>query len=178
MLILLSLLTLIAAWLARWWFWQRKRNEGRRVACSMTVAELHERLGLPQKKPVDLRDAAALGNALRDCGLRLLENEGDRLARKRRSGWWSLRILPGLVAVVLIFAMVTRHVAPGWVLACGMLVIALHVVLRVSNLGIELKAVKRAAAELERQRVFRRMSEEEAVLDCARASVWETILPW
>lgn len=144
----------------------------------MTVSELCERLGQPRKKPNELRDAAALGSALRDCGLRLLEQDGLALAKKRRTGWWSLKILPVLVAMVLVFAMVFQRIAPAWILAIGLLLIALHVVLRVSGLGVELKAVRRGLDEFEKKGRFRRMSEEEAVVDCAKASVWETILPW
>lgn len=148
------------------------------MECSLSVSELCEKLGQPRKKQCDLKDAAALGSALRECGLRLLEKDGFALAKKRRTGWWSLRILPGLLAVILIFASVTRRVAPLWVLAVGLFLIALHVLLRVSGIGVELKAVRRGFEELEKKGRLRRMSEEEAIVDCARASVWETILPW
>lgn len=178
LLIIIALLTLIAAWVARWWFWKRVRDKGRRVECSMTVSELYEKLGQPRKKPNDLRDAAALGSALRDCGLRLLEQDGLAVAKKRRTGWWSLKILPILVAVIFVFSLVFQRVAPAWIMAIGLLIIALHVALRVTGLGIELKAVRRGLDEFEKKGRFRRMSEEEAVVDCAKASVWETILPW
>lgn len=178
-LLLISLLTLIVAWVARWWFWSRSRDRGRRVECSLTESELREALGFPRKKPSEARDAATLGSALRECGLRLLEKDGMALARKRRTGWWSLKILPGLLAVILAFALVFQRVQPIWVLGVGLLVIALHVVLRVSGISVELKAVRRGLDELERKKArFRRMSEEEAVVECARASVWQTILPW
>lgn len=178
LLILISLLVLIAAWVARWWFWKRVRDKGRRVECSMTVSELCEKLGKPRKKLNELKDAAALGSALRDCGLRLLEGDGLALAKKRRTGWWSLKILPVLVAVIFVFSMIFQRIAPAWILAVGLLIIALHVVLRVIGLGVELKAVRRGLDEFEKKGGFRRMSEEEAIVDCARASVWETILPW
>ena len=177
-LIIIALLTLITAWIARWWFWKRVRDKGRRVECSMTVSELCEKLGQPRKKQNDLKDAAALGSAMRDCGLRLLEKDGLTLAKKRRTGWWSLKILPVLVAIIFVFALVFQRIAPAWILGVGLMVIALHVVLRVSGLGVELKAVRRGLEEFEKKGKFRRMSEEEAIVDCARASVWETILPW
>lgn len=177
-LILLSALTLIAAWAARWWFWWRVREQGRRTGCSMSVAELRERLGVKPGRYGELKDAAALGSALRDAGLRLLESDGDRTAKKRRTGWWSLRVLPGLAATVVIFSAVTRRVPFKWVLAIACVLIAGHVVLRVVGLSTELRAVRRAREELEKSGGFRRLSEEESVLACARASVWETVLPW
>ncbi|MFC7335680.1 hypothetical protein ACFQY0_00710 [Haloferula chungangensis] len=178
LLIVLSLLVLIAAWVARWWFWKRVRDKGRRVGCSMSVSELCDKLGQPRKKPNDVKDAAALGSALRDCGLRLLERDGLVLAKQRRTGWWSLKILPVLVGIIFVFSLIFQRVAPSWILAVGLLIIALHVLLRVSGLGIELKAVRRGLDELGKKGGFRRISEEEAVVDCAKASVWETILPW
>ena len=144
----------------------------------MTVAELYATLGFPQQTPVEIRDAAALGTALRDGGLLLMEQEGDRLARKRRAGWWSLRVLPGLIALVVVFALVSGRVSPALALAAGLLIIALRVMSRISTMGVELAAVKRAVSELEKKRGFRRLSEEKAVITCARASVWEGVFPW
>ena|GEM_PF-6932526 len=177
-LILLSALVLIAAWAARWWFWWRVRERGRRTECALSVGELRERLGLKAGRDAGLRDAAALGNALRDAGLRLMEKDGLGAAKKRRTGWWSLRVLPGLAAMVVVFSAVTKRVPVKWVLAIGCVLIAVHVVLRVTGLSIELQAVRRARSELEKSGGFRRMSDEQAVVDCARASVWETVLPW
>lgn len=177
-LILLSALTLVAAWGARWWFWGRVRDEEGRMECELSVGELCERLGVKPGRHPERRDAAALGSALRDAGLRLLESEGVGVARKRRAGWWTLRVLPGLAATVVVFSAATRRFPVKWVLAVACALVALHVVLRVSGLTIELLAVRRGREELEKSGGFRRLDEEEAVMTCARASVWETVLPW
>ena len=144
----------------------------------MSVGDLRQKLGLPVRKQDDVRDAAALGSALRDSGLRLLEADGLVLAKSRRTGWWSLRILPGLLAVVLVFVVVTTRFPTYWAIAVAFVLVAMHVVLRVSGLSVELKAVQRAREELAKKGGFRRMSEEEAVVGCAKASAWDTILPW
>lgn len=178
LLILISALVLLAAGIGRWWFWSRVRQRGRRIECSLTVDELYRRLGVEKHRAGDLRDAAALGNALRDAGLRLLEQDGMSLARKRRTGWWNLRILPLLVVLVLVFSAFTTRVPTRWVLGIGCVLVALHVVLRVSGIGVELRAVRRGWEELERCGGVRRLSEEQALLECARASVWDTVLPW
>lgn len=152
---------------------------GQRVECSLSVAELYERLGVPKRKASDLRDAAALGVALRDAGLRLMEGAGEQSARRRRTGWWNLRILPGLLALLLAFSFFSgKKPAASWVIGAGGLLIALHVVLRIAGIGVELAAVKHAWQALERKGGMRRMDEAEAVLRCARASVWDTVLPW
>lgn len=178
LLIVLSALVLIGAMVARWWFWGRMKLRGQRTECSLTVAELFERLGVAKRKPSDLRDAAALGAALREAGLRLMEAEGERVARRRRTGWWNLRILPGLLALILVFSLLKPRIAPMWVLAVGGVLIAFHVVLRIAGIGVELLAVKRGWQALEEKGGLRRVDEAEAVLRCARASVWDTVLPW
>lgn len=178
LLIVLSALVLIGAMVARWWFWGRMKLRGQRTECSLTVAELFERLGVAKRKPSDLRDAAALGAALREAGLRLMEAEGERVARRRRTGWWNLRILPGLLVLILVFSLLKPRIAPMWVLAVGGVLIAFHVVLRIAGIGVELQAVKRGWQALEEKGGLRRVDEAEAVLRCARASVWDTVLPW
>lgn len=178
LLILIPALVLAAAWLARWWLWWRVRDEGRRTECSMTVSTLRARLGFPSRKEVELRDAAALGSALRECGLQLLEADGAVAARRRRTGWWTLRILPGLLALILVFIAFSRWMPLAWAIAVAMLVLAFHVLARASGLAIELQAVARAREELDKHGGFHRLSEEEAVMTCARASAWDSVLPW
>lgn len=178
LLVIVSALVVIAGWVARWWFWGRTKARGRRVECSMSVAELYERVGLPKRKANDFRDAAALGSALRDAGLKLLEKDGYALAKKRRFGWWNLKVLPPLVALIYVFALFAGGGKAQWVLGLGCFAVAVHVMLRVSGIRVELQAVKRGREALEANGGFRRMDEEEAVLRCARASVWDTVLPW
>ena len=144
----------------------------------MSVAELYQKLGIEKRKPSELRDATAVGSAMRDAGLSLLEKDGNVLARKRRRGWWNLRVLPALLLAILVFSFFNRSFSSMWVVAIGCLLIAAHAVIRVAGLSIELMAVKRAWRELEGKGGFRRMNEEEAVMRCARASVWDTVLPW
>lgn len=176
--IILSGLLIIAVWVARWWFWGRVQMRGRRVQCSMTVSEMYEKLGVTKAKPSDLKDASSLGIALRDAGLHLLETDGNVVARKRRRGWWNLRVLPALILVLLIFSFFNRSFSSMWVVALGCLLIAAMVTIRVAGISVELMAVKRGWRELEQKGGFRRMDEEESVLRCARASVWDTVLPW
>lgn len=177
-LIFVSLLTLVVAAVARWWFWRRIRDEGRRVECGLTVGDVAEMLGVKAGKNAELKDAAALGNAVRESGLLLMEREGLAVAKRRRLGWWNLRVLPALVALVAVFSLLGPRSGFLWVLGLGALLIAGQVVIRISGLAIELEAVKRGWTELSKHVRFRRMDEEEAILRCARASVWETVLPW
>ena len=178
LLVVLSGLIILGAGLARWWFWSRQRTKGQRKECSITVEQLYERMGLQKKKAGDYRDAAALGNALRDGGLWLLEKDGIKIAKRRRTGWWNLKILPFLVVIIYVFAIFVAKTAAPWVLGIGAAAVAFHVINRISTLRVELEAVKRGWAQLEKKGGLHRMDEIEQVLECARASAWNTILPW
>ena len=177
-LIVIALLVWVGAVVARWWFWGRVAEEGRRMTCGLSVGEMNGILGMPAGRRAELRDAAALGAALREAGLVLLEKDGVALAKRRRLGWWNLRVLPALVALMAVFSLISKWAPFPWVVAIGALAIAGHVLVRVSGLGVELDAVKRGWAELRKEVRFRRADEEDEILRCARASVWETVLPW
>lgn len=176
--LLLSLLVFVAIWVARWWFWGRMQYRAKRMECSLSVGELYEKLGIKKPKAGGFRDAASLGNALREAGLRLLEDDGSSAAKKRRIGWWNLRILPALVGIIILFSFVHSAIPRPLVIMVGLLLLVLHMLLRVSGIGIELAAVKRGWEALDKRGGLRRMDEQEAILRCARASVWNTVLPW
>jgi hypothetical protein len=176
--VVLCLLVVVAVWIARWWFWGRMQFRAKRIECSLSVAELYRKVGVDKRRATELRDAASLGDALRDAGLRLLEKDGVRLAKKRRVGWWNLRLVPAFFGIILVFSLVSSQFPRGLIIALGCLIVVLHVLLRISGIGIELQAVKRGWQALHEQGGLRRMDEEEAVLRCARASVWNTVLPW
>lgn len=177
-LIIISALILIIAMLAKWWFWGRCKVTGARMECSLTVAELYERVGVRKKKAGDFRDAASLGDAVRDAGLWLLEKDGMKIAKRRRTGWWNLRILPFLLITIVVFSLITRRIPIHWVIGVGCALIALHVVLRVVGLSVELEAVKRGWQALEKAGGLHRMNEREEIMRCARASAWKTVVPW
>ncbi|MGB1129899.1 MAG: hypothetical protein ACPG4K_07605, partial [Haloferula sp.] len=124
-LILLAAIVVVIAIVARWWFWGRMQSQGRRVECSISVAELYQKLEVPKRKPSELKDAAALGAALRDAGMFLLDQDGNDLARKRRRGWWNLKALPAFVLLVLVFSWFQARIASKWVLAIGCVVVAI-----------------------------------------------------
>ena len=176
--IILSALIVIGVWLARWWFWSRAQASGRRMQCSMSVHELQEQLGVKLQGEGSERDAASLGQALRMAGMVLLEKDGHAIARKRRYGWWNLKVLPVLLIVILIFSFFNRSFSSAWVVGIGCVVIAMHVILRIAGMSVELLAVKRGWEELQKHDGLHRMDEAEAVLHCARASAWNSVLPW
>ncbi len=176
--ILLALLPLIGAWLGRHWFWTRVRLEGTRRDCGISVKELRQRLGLPPGRRGSESHAAALGNALRECGLALLEQEGDALAKARVKGSFLTRALPALVAIVAVFAIFSKRVPAGWAIAGALSVLGFWTLLRLTGMAVEWRAVARGAEVMKASRPLKRMSDEEEVLRCAKASVWNTVWPF
>lgn len=145
--------------------------------CETPVKELRQRLGLPPGRGRETH-AAALGNALRECGLELLGREGDAVAKARAKGAHLTKALPALVAIVVIFGCFTKRVPNGWMIAAGIAVLGFWTLLRLSGLGIEWRAVQRATQELKNTRPLKRLSDEEEVIRCARASVWSSVWPF
>lgn len=174
--ILLSLLPLVGAWLARHWFWTRARVTGTRRDCGTSVREFRERLGLPPGRGGKETHAAALGNALRECGLALMEKQGNAVAKARVTGGHVTKVMPALVAIVAIFAALRTHGA--WAVAIALAVLALWTLFRVTGLAVEWRAVALGAEALREKRPLKRMDDEQEVLRCAKASVWSTIWPF
>ena len=177
LIILLALIPLLAAWAARYWFWSRARMEGLRRDCETPVKDLRQRLGLPPGRGKETH-AAALGNALRECGLELLGRDGDGAAKARAKGAYLTRALPALIGIVVLFAALTKRVPTSWAVAIGLAILGFWTLLRLSGLAIEWRAVQRGTEVLKATRALKRMGDEEEVIRYAKASVWNTVWPF
>ena len=176
--ILLALLPLAGAWFGRHWFWSRVRLEGMRRDCEISVKDLRQRMGLPPGRRGTETHAAALGNAVRECGLALLEREGDIVAKSRVKGSFLTRALPALVGIIAVFAILSKRVPAGWAVAGAMGVLGLWTMLRLTGMAVEWRAVARGTEVLKSTRPLKRMNDEEEVIRCAKASVWSTVWPF
>ncbi len=152
--------------------------EGMRRDCGISVKELRQRLGLPPGRRGSETHAAALGNALRECGLALLEREGDSLAKSRAKGSLLTRALPALVAIVAVFAILSKRVSASWAIAGALGVLGFWTLLRLTGMAVEMRAVARGTEVLKATRPLKRISDEEEIIRCAKASVWNTVWPF
>ena len=176
--LILSLIPLAGACLGRHWFWTKVRLEGLRRDCGISVRELRERLGLPAGRHGTATHAAALGNAVRECGLALLEKEGNGLAKTRINGGYLTKALPALVILIAVFAIFSKRVPAGWAVAGAVGTVAFWTILRLTGMPIEWRAVAKGTEALRSTRVLKRVADEEEVIRCAKASVWSTVWPF
>ena len=177
--IILALLPLVGAWLARHWFWTRASLQGLRRDCGITVREFRERLGLPPGRRGTESHAAALGNALRECGLALLESEGSKLAKARVTGGHITRVLPALAGVGVVLGVLSHRIPNVWAaLAVALAIMAAWTLKRLTGMAIEWRAVARGSEVLKAARALKRADDEEEVIRCAKASVWSTVWPF
>jgi hypothetical protein len=178
LIILLALIPIAGAWLGRHWFWSRVRLEGMRRDCETSVKDLRVRMGLPPGRRGMATHAAALGSAVRECGLELLERDGNKIAKARVKGGYLTRVLPALVGIIVVFAALTKRFPTGWVIAVGIGFIGFWTLLRLTGMAIEWRAVARGAEVLKATRALKRIDDEEEVIRCAKASVWSTVWPF
>ncbi|WP_193213927.1 hypothetical protein [Luteolibacter marinus] len=176
--LILSLLPLVGAWLGRHWFWTRVQLQGMRRDCGTTARQLRERLGLPAGRKGSDTHAAALGNSLRECGLLLLERDGNLQAKARIKGAFLTKALPALAGIVGFFGILSKRVPAGWAIAGAIAVVAMWTLLRLTGLAIEWRAVARGTEALQASRALKRLDDEEEVIRCAKASVWSTVWPF
>jgi hypothetical protein len=176
--LLLSLIPLVGAWLGRYWFWTRVRLEGLRTDCGVSVRELRERVGLPPGRRGTETSASALGNAVRECGLTLLEKEGNGLAKARINGGFLTKALPALVILIAVFAIMSKRVPATWAVTGAVGTVAFWTLLRLSGMTIEWRAVAKGTEALKASRALKRVTDEEEVIRCAKASVWSTVWPF
>ncbi len=176
--ILFALIPLVGAWFARHWFWTRTRMQGLRHDCGTSVREFRERLGLPPGRKGAETHAAALGNALRECGLALMERDGSKLAKARVTGAYVTLAMPALAGVIAVFAILSKRIPAGWAIAGALGITALWTFQRLTGMAIEWRAVARGTEVLKATRALKRADDEEEVIRCAKASVWSTVWPF
>ena len=106
------------------------------------------------------------------------ERDGDKVAKARVKGSYLTRVLPALVGIIVIFAAFTKRFQTSWVLAAGVGFIGFWTLLRLTGMAIEWRAVARGTEVLKATRALKRIDDEEEVIRCAKASVWNTVWPF
>lgn len=175
--LLISVIPIIAALVARWWFVIRVcLTHGRRVC----RCDLSRWLPAPGEEAAVRRDeasAAEFGKHLRLRALADWKTEDPKAAASRENTRRVGLILPPLSAAIAVLAVFAARMPVIATLAVPVGVTAMCALMGLLTLPAELAAIQKAARRLREQRWFRDSDDEEAVVRCAMADAWEHALP-
>jgi len=180
LLLLVSVLPLVAAWLLRWWFGLRVLAglDGRPCRCDL--ARWDKALGEAPQQGLPAADApaCAFGERLRLAALAHWRQREPKPAAAREASRRFGQAVPPLSAMVAVFAVILAKIPlPGAIAIC-LAATALATVFGMLSLGGELRAIALGARALRDARAFIRSDDEEAVIQAAIARAWcETVPP-
>lgn len=174
LLFLCSALILAAALLLRGWFGKRGLIQAGGRTCTADAERWQSWAGEPLPGQ---NDAETLGRELRRLALKRWAECDPKAARAREAARRFGLAVPPLTLVVLVFAVVLAKLPLFGALTIALGAIALSAAIGLLSIGAELRAVAKTTGELRKKRIFRRVDDEEAIIACARASVWMSALP-
>lgn len=190
LLLILSIIPIAIALLARWWFGIRVLAAHGRRACRCDPNRWEPVLGSPLKisspttnpatgtPPNDPTTSAEFGRQLRLAALAQWRLREPKLAAARESSRRFGLAVPPLSAMVAVFAAVLAKIPMLGAIIIFLLATALAAVFGLLSLGTELRAIAITAKTLRASRLFPRSDDEDAVVECAIAHAWlETVPP-
>ena len=198
MLILISLLPLAVS-IGLWqFFWGGRRRDWISVACALDGRELagrlapHHELAVVKRsalwsgkstrlaftsEQLNARDAASLGMVAQEAGLRLVMDGRPDLAKRRRAALRFGAVAPGFVMMIVALGALVGRVHPIWAILGVLMAIGLAAILNLLTLAIELQGAGRARKMIAENRIFPRLSEEEAVMAATAGAAWRKVVP-
>lgn len=177
LLLVLSVLPLIAAMAARWWFGLRiLRTHGRQL-CRSEVLRWKTTFQTDVILPTVDASAADLGRVLRTIALAQWHARDPKAAKSRESSRRFGLAVPPLSAMVAIFVLVVGKVPFTGALAVFLAATAFAAVIGLLTLAPELRAVATTARHFRSARTLPRADDEDAVVASAIAHSWNEALP-
>lgn len=175
--LILSILPIAAAMLARWWFGLRVlADEGRR-ACRCDLARWTPAPGDTALIHRAEKSAAEFGGELRAKALaEWLEQDPKAAAARDKSRRFGLAV-PPLSAVIAVFAVLAGRVPLMGAVAILFAASAIAAAFGLLSLPPELRAIARHARGMRQSKSFPAGDEEETVIRCAIAHAWSESLP-
>lgn len=177
LLLIISVLALVVAFIARWWFGLRVlAAEGERICrCDLNTwlpapgdhAKVHRAEGT----------AAEFGEQLRNKALVDWASEMPKAARSRENNRRFGLAVPPLSIVIAVFALIGAKVP--WIGAIVIIFAATAVagILAMTSITPELQAITRAAKKARDARAFPQRDDESVIVRCAYAHAWRKAFP-
>ena len=177
LLLILSVLPIVAALIARWYFGMRVLAQEGVRACR---CDLGKWLPLPDDEAVIHRaeeSAAEFGRQLRLKAMAEWRERDPKAASAREGSRRFGMAVPPLSAMVAVMALIVAKIPIIGCIALVLAATALASVLGVLSMAPEMAAITRAAKKLREAKSFPRRDDEDAVIRCAVAHAWKESLP-
>lgn len=177
LILFISLVPLVIALIARWWFGTRILVGTGMRPCR---CDLNRWLPLPGDLSVVHRAEESAGEFGRQLRLKALaawsEQDPKAAAARENTRRFGLAV-PPLSGVVAVFAVLVGKVPVMGAVAILLAATALAAALGLLTLPPELSAISRAARKIREEKHFPSRDDEDAVVQCAMALAWNAALP-
>jgi uncharacterized RDD family membrane protein YckC len=177
LILILSLLPIGIALVARWWFGLRVLATEGKQTCRCDLAQR-----MPATNDVTVihraeRSASEFGHELRLDALVQWRDADPKAAASREGARRFGKAVPPLSMMIAVFALLVGKVPFAGALAIVVAAIAVTAVLGLLSLPIELQAIAQAANRMRKQGSFPSRDDEETVIRCAIAHAWSDSPP-
>lgn len=177
LLFLISIIPIVAAIIARWYFGVRVlANVGRRPC---TVDPIRWQVYLGKSPVVETSEAPAMeyGKLLRLASLAAWKARDPKRAASRENARKFGLAVPPLAIVIAVFALLVAKIPVMGAFAILFASTALSAALGLLTLGAELREIAATTRRLREARAFIRRDDEDAVASSAAAHAWAESIP-
>jgi len=177
LLILLAIVPIIAAFVARWWLGMRILAATGKRQCRCDLEKWHEAFGAENLPVSNEADAKVYAELLRKSALEDWKTREPKAAASREGARRFGMAVPPLSLMIAVLAIIVGKIPITGAIAIFLLAIAFSVFISYLSIAPELKAVLTTARRLRDTGVFYRRDDEDAVIQVTTALVWKEAAP-
>jgi len=174
---ILSVMPVLAALAASWWFGTRVLAQWGGTRCRVDVARWRRIFGEDAGELGDDMTAAELSREIHRRGLEQWKRDDLRAAAARTGAKRFGTAVPPLAVMVMAMGTLAGRVPVFGAIAGVLGAVALAAGFLILSVGAELSMVLALMRKLQDQRLFVRSDDERAVAECLSAWVWEDSVP-
>ena len=177
LLILIAILPIVAAFVARWWFGMRiLAGQGKRQ-CRCDIEKWNATYGAENLPVSKEGDAQVYASLLRKAALVDWKTRDPKAAASREGSRRFGMAVPPLSLMVAILAVFVAKIGVTMAIAIFLLAIAFSVFISYISIAPELKAILITSRRLRDSGIFYRRDDEDAVIETAAALAWKEAAP-
>lgn len=172
LLLIFSVLPIVVAMAARWWFGLRVLSEEGRRMCRCNA----EKCPWPLDDATE-KSAGEFGRKLRLQALAEWSERDPKAANSRENSRRFGMAVPPMSGIIAIFALIVAKVGIYAAFTIFASATAISCAFGLLSLAPELRAIAFMAKKIRNDRSFPRSEDEDAVVNCAIAHAWKETLP-